>query len=186
MNSKINEDIEKILLDSSEIEKITDTLAKKISKDYQDKNLLLICILKGSVIFTADLMRKLDIPCRIEFMQASSYKDSTTPSAHIEIVKDISCPLDDFDVLIVEDIVDTGNTLSYIKKYLKDKGAKSVEICALLWKKIKEERKISVKYIGVEVSDDFVVGYGLDFAERYRALPYIGVLKPQLYNNKEV
>lgn len=180
MNSEINEGIERILITSAELEKITETLAQRISKDYKDKNLLLLCILKGSIIFTADLMRKLSIPSQIEFMQVSSYKDSTKPSNRLEIIKDISCPLDDFDVLIVEDIVDTGNTLSYLVDYLKDKGAKSVEICALLWKMINEERKIDVKYIGEKISDDFVVGYGLDFAEKYRALPYIGVLKPQV------
>ena len=182
----MHNDIEMILLDSSELEKITDTLAERINSDYKDKNLLLLCILKGSIVFTADLMRKLHIPCRLDFMQVSSYGGSTVSSNQLKILKDVSCPIDNFDVLIVEDIIDSGFTLGCLGKYLEDKGVKSVDICTLLSKPSRREYEVDVKYIGEEIPDYFVVGYGLDFAEKYRALPYIGVLKPQVYENKEV
>lgn len=177
----MEKDIEKVLINAEEIDKLATNLGKQISQDYHGKRLLVICLLKGSIIFTADLLRKISISCEIDFMQASSYGDGTSSSREPKVLKDISYPLNDYDILIVEDIIDSGFTLDYVIRYLKSRNAKSVNVCTLLSKPSRREVDVYVKYIGKIIDDYFVVGYGLDFAEKYRNLPYIGVLKSEAY-----
>ena len=180
----MNKDIAKILISSEELDKITTRLAAEIDKDYtgEDKNLLLLCILKGSLVFMGDLMKKLSVPLEIDCMRVSSYGAGTTSTGNVNIVLDLVRPdIDKCDILIVEDIIDSGKTLSYLTGYLKGKGAKSVRTCTLLDKPSRRVVDYSADYVGIEIPDEFVVGYGLDYAERYRALPYIGILKPEVY-----
>ena len=180
----MNKDIAKILISSEELDKITTRLAAEIDKDYtgEDKNLLLLCILKGSLVFMGDLMKKLSVPLEIDCMRVSSYGACTTSTGNVNIVLDLVRPdIDKCDILIVEDIIDSGKTLSYLTGYLKGKGAKSVRTCTLLDKPSRRVVDYSADYVGIEIPDEFVVGYGLDYAERYRALPYIGILKPEVY-----
>lgn len=177
----INNDIKEILITKDEIQDKAKTLGEQISKDYKDKNLLLLCILKGSIMFMGDLMKYIDIHTEIEFMGVSSYGNSIVSSGQIRILKDLDMPIEGKDILIVEDIIDTGITLNYICNYLKGKGARSVEIVTLLDKPSGRKVEIEAKYKGFQVGGEFVVGYGLDFAEKYRNLPYIGVLKESMY-----
>lgn len=178
----MHKDCEYILLSKEKIDELVKDMAKKISEDYKDKNLLLVGLLKGSVMFMSDLMKELTIDCKIDFICASSYGAGTASSGRVNIVKDVSQPLDGLDVLIVEDIIDSGNTLNFITKYFNAKNAASVKICTLLSKPERRVVDIPVDYVGVEVSDEFVVGYGLDYAEKYRNFPYIGILKPSVYS----
>lgn len=177
-------DIEKVYYSEETIREIVERLGKQISEDYKDKNLLLVSVLKGSVIFMADLMRAITVPCAIDFMCVSSYKDKAVSSGVVKIVKDLDIDLQGWDVLIVEDILDSGKTLSYLKKLLLSRNPKSIKICTLL---DKPERRavddVFADYSGAEVPDEFVVGYGLDYNEKYRNLPYIGVLKREIYEN---
>ncbi len=177
----MHKDCEYVLLSEQEIKAIVKDMAAKISEDYKDKKLLLVGLLKGSVVFMADLMKELSIDCSIDFICASSYGSGTVSSGRVNIVKDVSQPLDGYDVLIVEDIIDSGNTLNFILKYFIAKNAASVKICTLLSKPDRRVVEIPVDYVGKEVPDEFVIGYGLDFGEKYRNLPYIGVLKPSVY-----
>jgi len=175
-------DIEKVYYSEEELKSIVERLGKQISEDYKGKNLLLVSILKGSVVFMADLMRAITVPCAIDFMCVSSYADKTQYSGVVKIVKDLDINLEGYDVLIVEDILDSGKTLSYIKKLLIGRNPNSIKICTLLDKP--ERRAVSdiwADYSGAEVPDEFVVGYGLDYSEIYRNLPYIGVLKREVY-----
>lgn len=178
-------DIEKVYYSQEVLAEIVERLGKQISDDYKNKNLLLVSVLKGSVVFMADLMRAITVPCKIDFMCVSSYSDGTVSSGVVKIVKDLDINLEGYDVLIVEDILDSGRTLSYIKSILLSRNPKSIRICTLL---DKPERRVVpdlvADYSGAEVPDEFVVGYGLDFDEKYRNLPYIGVLKPHIYANK--
>lgn len=176
-------DIKKILIDEDEIQKRVREIAEKINQDYKDKDLLLLCILKGSIMFMSDLMKYINIRVDIEFMGVSSYGDSVVSSGSIRIMKDLDISVENRNVLIVEDIIDTGITLNYIQHYLKGKNAKSVEIVTLLDKPSGRKVDISSKYVGFEVGNEFVVGYGLDYAEKYRNLPYIGVLNERLYKH---
>jgi hypoxanthine phosphoribosyltransferase len=175
------DDIEEVLLSSEEIHKKIEELGKCISADYKDKNLLMVSILKGSVVFMADLMRQITVPARIDFMSVSSYGTGVKTSGVVKITKDLDVPLEGYDLLIVEDILDSGLTLHYIIEILKSRKPRSVSICTLLDKP--ERRKVEVRtdYLGFNIPDKFVVGYGLDYAEKYRNLPYIGVLKPSVY-----
>lgn len=175
-------DIEKVYYSEEELKSIVERLGKQISEDYKGKNLLLVSVLKGSVVFMADLMRAITVPCAIDFMCVSSYADKTQSSGVVKIVKDLDINLEGYDVLIVEDILDSGKTLSYIKKLLIGRNPNSIKICTLLDKP--ERRAVSdiwADYSGAEVPDEFVVGYGLDYSEIYRNLPYIGVLKREVY-----
>ena len=175
-------DIEKVYYSEEELKSIVERLGKQISEDYKGKNLLLVSILKGSVVFMADLMRAITVPCAIDFMCVSSYADKTQSSGVVKIVKDLDINLEGYDVLIVEDILDSGKTLSYIKKLLIGRNPNSIKICTLLDRP--ERRAVSdiwADYSGAEVPDEFVVGYGLDYSEIYRNLPYIGVLKREVY-----
>ena len=175
-------DIEKVYYSEEKLAGIVERLGKQISEDYKDKNLLLLSVLKGSVVFMADLMRAITVPCAIDFMCVSSYKSGTESSGVVKIVKDLDINLEGYDVLIVEDILDSGKTLSSLKKILEGRNPRSIRICTLL---DKPERRvvddIFADYSGAEVPDEFVVGYGLDYAEKYRNLPYIGVLKREVY-----
>ena len=175
-------DIEKVYYSEEQLNEIVVRLGKQISEDYKDKNLLLVSVLKGSVVFMADLMRAITVPCAIDFMCVSSYKSGTESSGVVKIVKDLDINLEGYDLLIVEDILDSGKTLSSLKKILTSRNPKSIRICTLL---DKPERRvvddIFADYSGAEVPDEFVVGYGLDYDEKYRNLPYIGVLKREVY-----
>lgn len=175
-------DIEKVYYSEEQLRAIVERLGKQISEDYKDKNLLLVSVLKGSVVFMADLMRAITVPCAIDFMCVSSYQSSTESSGVVKIVKDLDINLEGYDLLIVEDILDSGKTLSNLKKILVNRNPRSIKICTLL---DKPERRvvddIFADYSGAEVPDEFVVGYGLDYAEKYRNLPYIGVLKRHVY-----
>ncbi len=177
----MHKDCEYVLLSEQEISTIVKDMAAKISEDYKDKKLMLVGLLKGSVLFMADLMKEITVDCSIDFICASSYGSGSVSSGRVNIIKDVSQPLDGWDVLIVEDIIDSGNTLNFILKYFKAKNAASVKICTLLSKPDRRVVDIPVDYVGREVPDEFVIGYGLDFSEKYRNLPYIGVLKPSVY-----
>ncbi len=178
----MREDIERILLDEEQIHTIVAGLGRRISTDYQGKNLLMVSVLKGSVVFMADLMRAIDIPCRIDFMAVSSYGSGVKTSGVVKIVKDLDINLEGYDLLIVEDILDSGVTLSYLKKMLMDRGPASVRICTFLDKPERRKADIIPDYVGASVPDEFVVGYGLDYDEKYRNLPYLGVLKEAVYS----
>ncbi len=177
-------DIKEILVSEKEITSITMDIADKINKDYQGKNLLLVGILKGSVNFMAELMKYIKIPCKIDFMSVSSYGNSTQSTGRVNILKDVSQNVENANILIIEDIIDSGNTLSFLVKYFEAKKASSVEIATLLNKPSRRKVQVPVKYSGKEIEDLFVVGFGLDYAEYYRNLPYIGVLKESVYSSE--
>lgn len=181
----MHEAIGRILVSAEEIDSITTGLARKIDEDYKnsDKRLILLCILKGSLVFTGDLMKKITVPVEIDCMKVSSYGRGTASTGTVNIHLDLVRPdLPDCDILIIEDIVDSGITLSYLVKYLYGKGAHSVRTCTLLDKPSRRRVDFVPDYCGKEIPDEFVVGYGLDYDERYRALPYVGVLKPEIYS----
>lgn len=182
-SENLNDDVKEILLSEEEIKVITERLGKQISEDYKGKNLLLVSVLKGSVVFMADLMRAIDIPCSIDFMVVSSYGSSTESSGIVKIIKDLDLNLNGLDLLIVEDILDTGRTLSSLIDILKMRKPNSVKICTFLDKPERRLADIEADYVGARVPDEFVVGYGLDYDERYRNLPYVGVLKPSVYSD---
>lgn len=174
-------DISEILISEEELKNIVARLGEEISKDYEGKNLVLISVLKGSVIFMADLMRAIKIPCKIDFMAVSSYGSGTKTSGVVKIIKDLTEPIEGADVVIVEDILDSGVTLSYLKKLLLARNPASIKICTLLDKPERRKADIAADYAGTSIPDAFAVGYGLDYDEKYRNLPFIGVLKPSVY-----
>lgn len=175
----MNENVERVLISEDELkEKITE-LGKQISKDYKGKNLLIVGILKGSLVFMADLMRAIDINCKIDFMSISSYYSGTKSSGQVRIVLDLNKPVKDYDLLIVEDILDSGITLSYIKQLLLPRCPKSIKICTLLDKPDRRVADITPDYCGFVIPDEFVIGYGLDYDEDYRNLPYVGIIKQE-------
>ena len=176
-------DIKKVLLTEEQILNKVKEIASEISKDYEGKDLLIVGILKGSVLFASDIIKNFTIPCQIDFMAVSSYGNSSETSGIVRILKDLDHSIEGKDILIVEDIIDSGVTLDYLLKYLKARKANSIEILTLLTKPSRRKVDISVKYCGFEVPDEFLVGYGLDFAEKYRNLPYIGILKEEVYKN---
>lgn len=179
----MNKDIEKILVTEQELNIIAKKLAKQITEDYAGKKLLIVGVLKGSIYFFTDLSRYIELPCNIDFIQASSYGAGTTTSGTIKIIKDISDDLSGFDVLLVEDILDTGRTLKHIKDMLAKRNPNSIAVVTLLDKPARREVDIHADYIGVDVPNAFVVGYGLDYNQYYRNLPYIGILKEEVYKN---
>ena len=170
-------DIERIILSEEELHEMVTRVGAQISRDYEGKNLLMVSVLKGSVMFMADLMRAITIPARIDFMAVSSYGSGTKSSGVVKIVKDLDEPLADKDVIVVEDIVDSGRTLSYLMEMLNDRGPASLRLCTLLDKPDRRVTDVKVDYTGFEIPDEFVVGYGLDYDQRYRNLPYIGVVE---------
>ena len=177
-------DIERVLVSEEELKAKVQELGAQITRDYQGKNLLMVSVLKGSVIFMADLMRAVDLPCTIDFMCVSSYGSGTRTSGVVKIIKDLDIDLHGKDLLIVEDILDSGKTLHYITKMLSDRGTASMRTASLLVKPERRVAPLTPDYSGFVIPDKFVVGYGLDYDERYRNLPYIGVLKPEVYENK--
>lgn len=177
----MKEDVKEILLNEEEIRKKIREIGQNISRDYAGRELILIGVLKGSVMFMADLMKEITIPCSMDFMAVSSYGASTKSSGVVRILKDLDFEIENKDILIVEDIIDSGITLKYLVEYLKGRGPRSVEIACLLNKPERRQVEIGVKYLGFNVPDYFLVGYGLDYAEKYRNLPFIGILKEEIY-----
>ena len=174
-------DVEKILVSKEELKERVIELAKKLDSDYEGKRPLMICILKGSVIFFSDLIREMKIPMEIDFMAISSYGASTRSSGEVRMVKDLDRSIENRHVVIVEDIVDSGYTLSYLKRMLMSRHPQSIKICALLDKFERREVPLEVDYKGFDIGNEFVIGYGLDYAEAYRNLPEICILKRSVY-----
>ena len=177
----MREDIESILLSEETLKNRVAELGAAISRDYEGKYPMFVGVLKGCFIFMADLMRCVTIPCSMDFMAVSSYGNSTTTTGAVKINKDLSEDIQGRHVILVEDILDSGVTLSYLSKYLMNRAPASVSIATLLDKPARRRADVQARYAGFEVPDAFVVGYGLDFAEKYRNLPYIGILKPKIY-----
>jgi hypoxanthine phosphoribosyltransferase len=180
--ASLHEDVDEILITEESIQARTRALGRQISQDYASKDLLLVCVLKGAIAFLADLMRQITVPHEIDFMAISSYGASTESSGIVRILKDLDTNIEGRNVLIVEDIVDTGRTLKYISENLRTRHPESLRICTLLNKRARREIDIPLDYVGFEIPNKFVIGYGLDFAEIYRSLPYIGVLKREKYD----
>jgi hypoxanthine phosphoribosyltransferase len=181
--SKLDHDVAEILITQEEIEERTRQLGQQISLDYEGQDLLLVCVLKGAITFLADLMREITVPHAIDFMAISSYGASTESSGVVRILKDLDTSIEGRNVLIVEDIIDTGRTLNYITRNLQTRRPRTLRICTLLNKPSRREIDIPVDYVGFEIPNKFVIGYGLDFGEIYRSLPYIGVLKKEKYES---
>lgn len=177
----VHQDIKSILISEEEIVAAVQRIADEINSDYKDKEILFVIILKGSLVFAADLMRKIHAPMKIDFMQASSYGSGTASSGIINIKKDLDNKAEGKNILIIEGIIDSGNTLAALKKELLTRCPASVKICTLLNKPERRVTPVDVDYSGIDIPDEFVVGYGLDFDERYRHLPYIGILDPRVY-----
>lgn len=178
----MQEDIKEILLTSEEIQSKVKELGEKITEDYKGKDLLLICILKGSFIFMSDLCKEIDLPLTLDFMAVSSYGDSAQSSGVVRIIKDLEEDIEGKDVLIVEDIIDTGLTLSYLINILESRGPKTVKVCTLLDKPERRKSNVKPDYLGFKIPDEFVVGYGLDYAEKYRNSPFVSILKEEVYS----
>jgi hypoxanthine phosphoribosyltransferase len=177
-------DVAEVLLSEEQIAAKVAELGQRISADYAGRELTLVSVLKGSLPFMADLMRRITLPLRIDLMEVSSYGGTATESSGlVRILKDLSAPIDDRDVLIVEDIIDTGLTLNYLIRYLKGKNPRSIKVCSLLDKPARRLVDIPIDYVGFEIPDAFVVGYGLDFGEVYRNLRFVGVLSPEAYES---
>ena len=177
----MEQDIQEVLYSREYLEGIVEKLGRRISEDYRGKDLLMVSILKGSVVFMADLMRAIEIPARIDFMSVSSYGSGTKTSGVVKIIKDLDINLKGYDIVIVEDILDSGKTLHYLVDLLKSREPNSIEICTLFDKPERREVDVHAKYIGCAIPDAFIVGYGLDYDEKYRNLPFVGVLKPEVY-----
>ena len=175
------DDIAEVLIDEQAIAAKVRELGAAIADDYRGKDLVLVSILKGALPFLADLMRQMPIPLALDFLEVSSYGDATESSGNVRILKDLAKPIEGREVVVVEDILDTGHTLSYVIEHLRSKQPRSVRLCTLLDKPARRVVPIQIDYRGFEIPDKFVVGYGLDYAERYRNLPFIGVLKPEVY-----
>jgi hypoxanthine phosphoribosyltransferase len=180
MNTELEEAVGEILIDSDALRSRVAELGEEISAAYEGKDLLLIGVLKGAVFFMADLMRHLTVPCEVDFMAISSYGAATDSSGIVRILKDLDINIEGRNVLVVEDIIDSGLTLSYLMRNLESREPASLEICALLTKPDRREIDVPVRWIGFEIPNRFVIGYGLDFAERYRNLPYVAVLSDEL------
>ena len=177
----MHDDVEEILLTEQQIQNRVAELGAQLAADYGDRFPVLVSVLKGSIVFLADLVRSMPVPLSIDLMELSSYGAATQSSGQVRILKDLSGPIKGRDVLVVEDIIDTGLTLNYLLKYLHDRGPRSVRICCLLDKPARRLTEIEIAYRGFSIPDRFVIGYGLDYDERYRNLPYIGVLRPSVY-----
>lgn len=178
---KLDQDILEVFYSEEQLKAKVAELGAAITRDYQGKSPVLVSVLRGSYIFMADLTRSIDLPCTVDFMSVSSYGAGTTSSGQVKILKDLSEPIEGKDLIIVEDILDSGNTLFYLRDVLAARKPASIAICTLLDKPERRVKPIRADYSGFAVPDAFVVGYGLDYAEKYRNLPYIGVLKPEIY-----
>ena len=177
----LEQDIERVLFTEEELKDRVAEIAARIDKDYAGKEPMLISVLRGSFIFMADLARAITLPCTVDFMAVSSYGSGTTSSGQVKITKDLSESIEGRDIIVVEDILDSGNTLSYLFQLLQARHPASVRLCTLLDKPSRRTKPVTADYTGFTVEDLFVVGYGLDYAEKYRNLPYIGILKPSVY-----
>ncbi len=175
-----NEDVKSVLISEEELKEICKKLGEQISKDYEGKNLLLVSVLKGATVFMADLLREITCECRIDFLAVSSYSGAKTTGV-VKFKKDLDINPDGCDILLVEDILDSGITLSYLKGVLEDRNAASIKICTLLDKPANRRADITADYVGKVIPDEFVVGYGLDYDEKYRNLPFVGILSPKVY-----
>lgn len=184
MNRMLQQDIQRTLFSQEEIDRRLEELAAEINRDYAGKEPMLISVLRGSFVFMADLTRKITLPCTVDFMAVSSYGKGTTSSGQVQITKDLSDDIEGKDILVVEDILDSGNTLSYLMKLLQARHPASIRLCTLLDKPERRVVPVQADYVGFTIPDEFVVGYGLDYAEKYRNLPYIGVLKPSVYEEQ--
>lgn len=182
MKYNMKDDIDRVMISEQDLKKTVKKLGKQISEDYDGKNLMLVSVLKGSVVFVADLMRAITIPISIDFMSVSSYGSGVKTSGVVKILKDLDHDLSGYDVLIVEDILDSGLTLSYLKGILEKRNVKSIRICTLLDKPERRQVNIKPDYSCFVVPDEFVVGYGLDYNQQYRNLPFVGVLKREVYS----
>ena len=178
----MHKDIEKILVSEEELKKIVKKLAEQIDKDYSQKELIIVGVLKGSALFMADLIRALENDFKIDFVVVSSYANASESSGRVNLIKDVSQSVKGKDVLIVEDIIDSGNTLNFLVNYFYTKNADSVKIVTLFDKPDRRQVEVPVQYVGKVIPDVFIVGYGLDYAENYRTLPYVGILKPEIYS----
>jgi hypoxanthine phosphoribosyltransferase len=178
----MHKDIEEILITKEQIHAKIAELGEQITRDYRGKNLLLLGTLKGAVPFIADLARAIDLPLELDYMAVASYGDSTQSSGVVRIVKDLEGPIDQKHLLIIEDIIDSGLTLHYLVDLLKRRNPLSLRICSLLNKERERIKNVQIDYYGFTIPDKFVVGYGLDYTQRYRNLPYVGILKPEIYS----
>jgi len=181
MSAEVHPDIERVLISAEEIQDKIAELAKLVNEDYRGRDLLLVGVLKGAFVFMADLARHIQLPIEFDFMAVSSYGSATQSSGVVRILKDLDYEITGRHVLLVEDIIDSGLTISYLLRYLEARRPASLEICSLFWKKGEQAVPMDIKYPGFEIPPVFIVGYGLDFAEKYRNLPYIGVLRPDAY-----
>ena len=177
----LEQDIKCVLFSEEQLEQRVCELAAQIDRDYAGKEPLLVSVLRGSFVFMADLCRRIDLPCTIDFMSVSSYGSGTSSTGQVQITKDLSGDISGKHILVVEDILDSGNTLSYLLKLLEQRKPASIRLCTLLDKPERRVKPVEVHYSGFTIPDAFVVGYGLDYAEHYRNLPYIGILKPEVY-----
>ena len=180
VQTELEQAVGEILIDEVTLAARVAELGAEVSEDYQGRDLLLIGVLKGAVFFMADLMRHLTVPCEVDFMAISSYGDATDSSGIVRILKDLDINIEGRHVLVVEDIIDSGLTLSYLMRNLESREPASLEVCALLTKPSRREIDVPVRYVGFEIPNKFVVGYGLDFGERYRNLPFVGILSEHL------
>ena len=179
--SIFDNDIQEVLFSEEQLKNRVQEIARQITADYQGKEIMLISVLRGSFVFMADLCRAIDLPCTLDFMAVSSYGKGTKSSGQVQITKDPSEDITDRHIIVVEDILDSGNTLSYLLKILENRHPASIRLCTLLDKPERRVKPVQVHYSGFTIPDAFVVGYGLDYAEKYRNLPYIGILKPRVY-----
>ena len=182
MSEQLHPDIEHVILSEEDIKQIVTRLGDEISADYADKNPLVITVLRGAFVFTADLVRAIKVPCTVDFMAVSSYGSGTKSSGEVRIVKDLDTKIEGRHLVIAEDILDSGLTLSYLMRLLGERHPASIRICAFAVKDVPGHKPaVAPTYVGSHVPDEFIVGYGLDYAERYRNLPFVGVLKPEVY-----
>ena len=179
--SIFDNDIQEVLFSEEQLKNRVREIAQQITADYQGKEIMLISVLRGSFVFMAVLCRAIDLPCTVDFMAVSSYGKGTKSSGQVQITKDLSEDISDRHIIVVEDILDSGNTLSYLLKILENRHPASIRLCTLLDKPDRRVKPVEVHYSGFTIPDAFVVGYGLDYAEKYRNLPYIGILKPRVY-----
>ncbi|MBS6216910.1 MAG: hypoxanthine phosphoribosyltransferase [Clostridiales bacterium] len=180
----LEQDIAHVLFTEEQLQARVAEIAAQIDRDYAGKQPLLVSVLRGSFVFMADLVRRITLPCTVDFMAVSSYGSGTTSSGQVKIVKDLSEQIEGKDVIVVEDILDSGNTLSYLLKLLEARHPASIRLCTLLDKPERRTKPVAVQYSGFTIPDEFVVGYGLDYDEKYRNLPYIGILKPRVYGGE--
>lgn len=177
----LEKDIQEVLFSEEQLARRVGEIAEEIMRDYQGKEIMLISVLRGSFVFMADLCRRIDLPCTVDFMAVSSYGKGTSSTGQVQITKDLSSDIAGKHLIVVEDILDSGNTLSYLLKILEQRKPASIRLCTLLDKPDRRVKQVELHYSGFTIPDAFVVGYGLDYAEQYRNLPYIGVLKPEVY-----